>query len=123
MLWLDVNGYTFLNVYRKPGRDEVIDYVKNLIPLNNFLIGGDWNVWHPEFKPGVEGRKKGADLVRWLYTCDMTFTGIPGEPTYRAGHVLDLVFSNIPFVETAVVESMATGSDYFTFLSIILGRG
>ena len=52
MLWLDVNGYTFLNVYRKPGRDEVIDYVTNLTPPNNSLIGGEWNVWHPEFEPG-----------------------------------------------------------------------
>ena len=123
ILWLDVNGYTLLNVYREPGRDEVIDYVTNLTPLNNSLIGGDWNVWHPEFEPGVEGRNRGADLARWLHTCNMTFTGIPGEPTHRAGHVLDLVFSNIPFVETAVVESMATGSDHSTLLSIIPGRG
>ena len=123
MLSLNVNGYTFLNVYRETGRNEVMNYVTNLIPPNNFVVGGDWKVWHPEFEPGVEGRNRGADLVRWLYTWSMSFTGTPGQPAHRAGHVLDLVFSNILFVETAVIESMATGSDHFTLLSTVPGRG
>ncbi|KAI1370755.1 hypothetical protein F4677DRAFT_342879 [Hypoxylon crocopeplum] len=123
MLWLDVNGYALLNVYREPRSDEVIDYVTNLTPPSNCLMGGDWNVWHPEFEPGVQGRNRGADLAQWLLASGMTFTGVPGQPTHRAGHVLDLVFSNVPFVETTVVDSMATGSDHFTLLSSIPGRG
>lgn len=123
MLWLDVNGYSLLNVYRQPGQDNVIDYVTRLIPPTRCLIGGDWNVWHPEFEPGIGGLNRGADLVQWLHSSGMAFTGVPGQPTHRAGHVLDLVFSNIPFVETTVVESMATGSDHSTLVSTIPGRG
>ncbi|RYP08173.1 hypothetical protein DL765_008873 [Monosporascus sp. GIB2] len=53
----------------------------------------------------------------------MVYTGIPGEPTHRAGHVLDLVFSNIPFAETSVCDDLNSGSDHFTLLTVIPGRG
>jgi hypothetical protein len=36
----------------------------------------------------------------------MLYTGKPGMPTHELGNTIDLVFSNIPFVETVVSEDL-----------------
>jgi hypothetical protein len=53
MLWLDVNGYSILNVYQQPFKPEVIDYVNHLSPPSKCLVGGDFNAWHDMFEPGM----------------------------------------------------------------------
>ena len=53
----------------------------------------------------------------------MNFVGVPGKSMQRAGHVLDLTFSNIPFALTVVRPDMHSGSDHKTQVTIIPGCG
>jgi hypothetical protein len=50
-------------------------------------------------------------------------TGQAGVPTQRAGHTIDLVFSNVPFVTTEISEILHNGSDHQTLLTKVPGRG
>ena len=95
LLWLNVNGYSILNVYRQPGTNEVIDYVTSLVPPANCVIGGDFNVHHDFFEPGVSSFSRGSELVEWSTNNMMDFIREAGVLTQRCGHVLDLTFSNI----------------------------
>ena len=54
-----------LNAYRQPGTDLVIDYVTKLVPPLKYVIGGDFNVHHDFFKPGVNTFSRGGELVKW----------------------------------------------------------
>ena len=53
----------------------------------------------------------------------MDYIGEPGRATHRAGHVIDLSFSNIPFAKTTVCAELSCGSDYETLFMRIPGRG
>jgi len=52
----------------------------------------------------------------------MDFIGTPGGVTQDAGHVLDLIFSNIPFASSEVKEDMHSGSDHETQVTTIPKR-
>jgi hypothetical protein len=64
LLWLDVNGYLILNVYRQPGTNLVIDYVTKLVSLLRCIVRGDFNVYHDFFKPGVNTFLCEGELVK-----------------------------------------------------------
>ena len=123
LLWTDVNGYAILNAYRQPLSLEVIEYVTHLAPPTNCLVGGDFNAWHDMFEPGVQTAYQGTELARWSSDSAMDFIGTPGEPTHRAGHVLDLTFSNIPFTQSTIRPDMHSGSDHATQVTTIPGQG
>ena len=53
LLWIDVNGFAILNVYRQPLSLEVIQYITHLVLPSNCLVGGDFNVRHDIFEPGA----------------------------------------------------------------------
>ncbi|QSZ33338.1 hypothetical protein DSL72_002926 [Monilinia vaccinii-corymbosi] len=108
LVWLEVNGYHIVNIYREPNILQMIDYVTSLQILSNFLIGRDFNAKHDMFEPGIVG----ADYI-----------GEPGEPTHRAGYTIDLTFSNIPFAETKVRHDLDCGSDHYTQITLIPARG
>ncbi|RAL62128.1 hypothetical protein DID88_002614 [Monilinia fructigena] len=71
------------------------------------------------FEPGVESSNQGASLAAWSLDSGADFIGEPGEPTHRAGHTIDLTFSNIPFAETTVRHDLDCGSDHFTLITIV----
>ncbi len=123
MLWTDVNGYAILNAYRQPLHPHILEYVTHLSPPTNCLVGGDFNAWHDMFEPGIQPAHQATEVARWASDSGMDFIGVPGEPTQRAGHVLDLTFSNIPFAHTAVHPRLHSGSDHETQITTILGRG
>lgn len=123
LLWIDVNGHPILNVYRPPHSDEVLDYVIHLAPPPKCIIGGDFNVWHDMFEPGVQTAHRGAELAQWSSISGMDFIGVPGIPTQRHGHVIDLTFSNVPFSHTTIREDMQCGSDHMTQVTTVPGRG
>ena len=52
LLWIDVERFTILNVYRQPRIPEVLEYITHLSPPPNYLIGGDFNTQHETFEPG-----------------------------------------------------------------------
>jgi len=123
LLWIDVNRYAILNVYRQPLSTEALDYVTNLTAPRNCLIGGDFNTRHDMFEPGVEAALQGTQVARWAVDSGIDFIGEPGEPTHRLSHVLDLTFSNIPFAQTNVRRDLHSGSDHETQVTTIPGRG
>lgn len=123
LLWLTVNGYSILNVYRQPGNDVVLDYITNLDPPAKCVIGGDFNAHHDHFEPGVDTFGRGGDLARWSTDYMMDFIGEVGISTQEAGHVLDLTFSNIAFAQTIVKAELHTGSDHETQITTIPGYG
>ena len=123
LLWLNVNTYSILNVYRQPHTHSVLDYVTHLEPPPNCLIGGDFNVWHDTFEPGVETKAGGGHLADWASIADMDFIGAPGEPTHKKGHVLDLTFSNVPNSITMIRHDMHSGSDHETQVTTLPSRG
>lgn len=47
------------------------------------------------------------------------YIGVPGQPTHRAGHVIDLTFSNIPFAQSTVDATMHSGSDHETIVTSV----
>jgi hypothetical protein len=47
----------------------------------------------------------------------------PGVPTHELGSTIDLVFANVPLLETEVVPHLYTGSDHYTLLTTIPGTG
>ena len=87
------------------------------------MIGGDFNVWHDYFEPGVSSHGRGGELVHWLTHNSVDYIGESGVPTHDRGHVLDLTFSNIPFSQSLVRPDMHSGSDHETQVTLIPGRG
>lgn len=123
VLCLEVNGYTMTNIYRQPRTDKIMDYVISLEPPKDCLVGGDFNARHPDFQPGTTIENRGDDLASWASSSNMEFTGIYGEATHNSGNVIDMVFSNIPLVESSVIQDLEVGSDHRALLTIIPGRG
>lgn len=122
LLWVDINGYTILNVYRAPNTDEVLDYIVTLVPPEKCLIGGDFNIHHDYFEPGIPTSGRGRELAEWCIA-NIDYIGETGVPTHSAGHVLDLTFSNIQDTFTWVRTDMNSGSDHETLVTIIPSRG
>jgi hypothetical protein len=123
LLWLNVNGYLILNVYRQPSTDLVIDYVTKLVPPPRCIIGGDFNVHHDFFEPGVNTFSRGGELVKWSTDTIMDFIREVGTLTQRSGHVLDLTFLNVLWAQTTVRANIHYGSDHKTQVTVLPGRG
>jgi hypothetical protein len=119
LLWVVVNRVSILNCYRQAHNQDVLQYVTHLIPPEHCLIGGDFNLEHETFEPGVAATNGGIELARWATAASIDYIAIPGQPTHRAGHVIDLTFSNVPFVQSAVDASMHSGSDHETIVTSI----
>lgn len=124
ILWTEVNGYAILNVYQnREAPEPAVTYIQELTPPSRCVIGGDMNARHESFEPGSVTTGGGSELARWAQTHAMDFIGQPGVPTHRAGHVIDLTFSNIPFADTVVRPDMHSGSDHATQVTTLPTRG
>ena len=123
LLWIDVNGISILNVYRQPQDPYVIEYTTHLTPPPRCVAGGDFNAKHDTFEPGIQAEHGGGDLAQWSADTGMDYIGEPGRATHRAGHVIDLSFSNIPFAKTTVRTDLNCGSDHETVVTVTPGQG
>ena len=123
MVWTKVNGYSILNVYRQPKTPTVIDYVTSLSPPSRCIVGGDFNAKHETFEPGIQSLRGGKELAQWALASGMDYIGEAGVATHKAGHVIDLTFSNIPFAKTEVRSDMHCGSDHEALVTLLPGRG
>lgn len=122
VLWIQVGGTTFVNVYRTPGEDGALEEVLAIQPSGRLVVGGDFNAGHEMWQPHRITAGRGGDLARWSRNLDMVYTGTPGEATHLEGNTLDLVFSNISFVETTTREDLMSGSDHSTLVTVLPGR-
>ena len=122
LVWVEVNGYTMLNIYRQPWAKPVLEYILELTPPTNCIVGGDFNCRNDMFEPGVKSENGGDALAEWSRKSGMDYTGTPGAPTHEKGSVIDLVFSNIAFADTKIEEDMSCGSDHVTQVTTIPTR-
>ncbi|TGO06804.1 hypothetical protein BTUL_0501g00010 [Botrytis tulipae] len=123
LLWIRVNGYSILNVYRAPCTLDTINYITHLVPNERTIVGGDFNAKHDLWEPGVITANQGAQLATWASEQGMEFIGTPGIATHARGHVIDLTFSNVPFAYTEVLEELHCGSDHATQVTILTNHG
>ena len=109
-----------LNFYRRPNTPEVLEYLCGLEPRGRFVIGGDANAYDPLWEPSLQTARNGGErLADWSRDSGMLYTGEPGVPTHDMGHTIDLVFSNIPFVETVIDKALWSSSDHMTLITTI----
>lgn len=120
VLWVEVNGFPVIACYRQPRTDTVIDYLTNLQVPPNCLIGGDLNAQHLIFDPGVEGRDRGRDLLKWIDRAGLIFSGRPGEATNKHGHVIDHVYSEPAAFDQRMEYTVARPTTYWETLSLEL---
>jgi hypothetical protein len=75
------------------------------------------------FKPGVADTNKKSELAAWSSTSGIDYIKNLGKATHNAGYVLDLSFSNIPFIITSIQTNIYCTLDYKVQVTVILGRG
>ncbi|KAF4417974.1 RNA-directed DNA polymerase from transposon X-element [Fusarium acutatum] len=115
LLWLEVNGHTFINVYRPPhdAYIQATNILLDITPPSNCVIGGDFNAYHSLWEPDVpQPRNQGNNIAKWAATHRLAYIGEVGVQTHAAGHVLNLTFSNIPFARAEVADALHSGADH-----------
>lgn len=111
--WVEVNGITFLNVYKAPNDSTAIQPLINWIPPPNSVAVGDFNSVYWAWQPGTERpHGQGEMIEKWAGKHHLT-CHIVGEPTHRAGNTLDLVWSNIDGARAWVDRGECVTSDHF----------
>lgn len=119
-LFLQCNGrVTIANLYRQPADHTLFQQLSAWHPPEGTFIAGDFNAHHRLWQPGVANNAGSADLVAWLEHADLHCTNPLGVRTHESGNVLDLVFTNIPMVETRLAPELECGSDHFPLVSTI----
>ncbi|TGO06774.1 hypothetical protein BTUL_0567g00010 [Botrytis tulipae] len=89
LLWIRVNGYSILNVYRAPCTLDIINYITHLVPNERTVVGGDFNAKHDLWEPGVITANQGAQLATWADEQGMEFIGHYSDESWnnRVGSV------------------------------------
>ena len=118
MLWVVVNGFTFVNAYRGGDELDVLQILERWDPPENTMLAGDFNAHHPAWQPGKRPNAAGNQLHEWTTDRQLMLASEPGIATHELGNTLDLVFSNIPFLDTRVARHLHTTSDHDTLISV-----
>ncbi|KAF7880282.1 hypothetical protein EAF00_012029 [Botryotinia globosa] len=89
LLWVNVDEYAILNLYRAPLDPVTMQYILDLeVPMGtSTIIGGDFNAKHEMWEPGVATANQGAALAHWATEQGMEFVGTPGVPMHARGLV------------------------------------
>ena len=125
LLWLEVDHFTIINVYKPPHEplSEATRLLLGLRPPLNCVVAGDFNAWYNAWDPEVpQTRNAGLEIHDWAVANGLSCIGEIGVPTHAAGRTIDLSFSNIPFALAKVDEKIQTGADHKT-LRILIPRG
>jgi hypothetical protein len=64
------------------------------------------------FKLGIANINKEGKLAAWSSASGIDYIENPGKATHNAGYVLDLSFSNIPFITTSIQTNIYCVSDH-----------
>ena len=119
MHWVLVNGFTFVNAYRGGDELDVLQTLGRWDPPENTMLAGDFNAHHPSWQPGKRPNTAGNQLYEWTTDHQLMLTSEPGIATHELGNTLDLVFSNIPFLDTRVARHLHTTSDHDTLITVV----
>ena len=93
--FVQVNGLTFVNVYRAPGHSGTLEPLLKWKPLGPSVAGGDFNSVSQHWQPLTERQYGNGDLImEWALENNMHLVSIVGDSTHRDGNVLDLTWSN-----------------------------
>ncbi|EKD17354.1 O-methyltransferase [Drepanopeziza brunnea f. sp. 'multigermtubi' MB_m1] len=106
---IHVNGSTQDDAQYLAERLRVMTYVRK-----SCLIKEDFNMWHDMFELKVELKSRRRDLAAWFNANKIDYIGLSSDFTYKASHVLDLTFSNIPFAQTTIRFDLYSGLDHET---------
>ncbi len=115
LLWISVNGYNLVNVYRAPlePTSRTTKLLLDFKPPPNCIVAGDFNAPYSLWEPTATAiYNAGCDIARWAATHTLAYIGEAGVPTHSAGHVLDLTFSNIPFATAEIDDALHAGADH-----------
>jgi hypothetical protein len=125
LLWLEVCGYSILNVYKPPQEptSETTQHLFNITPPANFLVAGDFNAHHRDWDPDTtQTRNDGEQLHNWAATHSLALISEIGTPTHNQGGTIDLAFSNIPFATAELADQLHPGADHAALLTTLPGR-
>jgi hypothetical protein len=75
------------------------------------------------FKPGVADINKEGELAAWFNISNIDYIKDLEEVTHNAGHVLNLSFSNIPFVTTSIQINIHYTLNHKVQVIVILSKG
>jgi hypothetical protein len=75
------------------------------------------------FKPDVTNTNKKGKLAAWSSASSINYIKNPEKATHNVGYVLDLSFSNIPFITTSIQTNIHYTSDHKVQVTVILSKG
>jgi ribonuclease HI len=117
LLAIEADGITIVNVYKPDGaRPRALQLLYDFIPPPNCIIGGDFNSYYELWEPGVTTHNDGNGIANWAESNGLAFIGQIGVPTSRAGHVIDLTFSDIPFASARATDDLLVAKDHSAIL-------
>lgn len=117
LLWLEIDHFTLINVYKPPHEplSQATRLLLDLQPPPRCLVAGDFNAWCSAWDPDVpQTRNGGIEIHNWATCNGLSYIGEIGVPTHAAGRTIDLAFSNIPFATAEVDPRLHTGADHET---------
>ncbi|KAI1006675.1 hypothetical protein K3495_g1537 [Podosphaera aphanis] len=80
----------------------------------NSIIMGDFNLQHELWEPNVSRSSGVRTFIEWIDSHSLRSAVPYGAPTYRAGHVLDLVLTNMEGLSACVTPETHSTSDHET---------
>ncbi|KAI0996826.1 hypothetical protein K3495_g11357 [Podosphaera aphanis] len=110
-----------INVYRQPQAHmpESLCTLLNWPVKPNTIIVGDFNLHHELWEPNVSRSSGVSTLIEWIDVHSLRSAVPYGAPTHRAGHVLDLVLTNMEGLSARVAPEAYSTSDHETIAGFV----
>lgn len=116
--WVEVCGYTVVNVYRRAAEDTATPTLTKWgTPPPRSIIAGDFNAVHWTWQPGHDSDSAGRVTAAWAEEHNL-LPVLLDSPTRDSGKCIDLVFTNCA-ASARVDHSLSTGSDHYTVVTTL----
>ncbi|POS82462.1 hypothetical protein EPUL_004972 [Erysiphe pulchra] len=120
--WVLVNDVNFLNVYKTPQDPTAVLPLLNWTPPSRAIAIGDFNSVHWTWQLGVRHMYgQGEEIEKWAEEHNLSCL-IVGEPTHRAGKILDLVWTNIGGTCAWVEREECVTSDHLPICGSVISK-
>lgn len=110
-----------INVYRQPQAhmpESLCTLLKWPVKPNTIIVG-DFNLHHELWEPNVSRSSGVSTLIEWIDVHSLRSAVPYGAPTHRAGHVLDLVLTNMEGLSARVAPEAHSTSDHETIAGFV----